>query len=319
MARSSMGEEKNIQENQKDGNPGSPGEANSTISQDQAIQQSEIPNQTSEIPKSEIDNMEVHKHPHHITHKKKWGEYLLEFFMLFLAVFLGFVAENIRETKAEHEREKQYAQELYNEFYADSIAFAKKVNARLDKEQDCDYIYSYIKDSSLTDLPKKFYPAYTTVFYLINSYTFEPKDGILSQLKSSGSLRYFKNPELQKLFGDISVAINNVRYRNEQEYQFFANPIKPFLLQHYDFKWVDNVRKMSANAYYLDLLHLYLSSDTLIKADILNLPTFNRNEAANMVMFYKTMMVSSRTLQMNDYHKNKHKILQALRKNYKLE
>jgi len=275
-------------------------------------------NQTSKAYTSN-QRMEVHTHPHHVTGKKKWGAYFLEFFMLFFAVFLGFVAENVRETTVEHEREKQYAQQLYTEFYADSIAFAKKVNARLDKEHDCDYIYSYIKDSSLTDLPKKFYPAYTTVFYLINSYTFEPKDGILSQLKSSGSLRYFKNPELQKLFGDISVAINNVRYRNEQEYQFFANPIKPFILQHYDFKWVDNVRKMSANAYYLDLLNLYLSSDTLIKAEILNLPSFNRNEAANMVMFYKTMIVSSRTLQMNDYIKTNEKILQALRKNYPLK
>ena len=77
--------------------------------------------------------MEVHK-SHNLTHKKKWGEYLLEFFMLFLAVFLGFIAENVRETSAEHEHEKQYAQQLYTEFYADSIAFAKKVNARLDKE-----------------------------------------------------------------------------------------------------------------------------------------------------------------------------------------
>jgi hypothetical protein len=32
---------------------------------------------------SEIENMEVH-HPHLLTHKKKWAEYLLEFFMLFL-------------------------------------------------------------------------------------------------------------------------------------------------------------------------------------------------------------------------------------------
>lgn len=31
--------------------------------------------------------MEAH-HPHHVTPKKKWTEYLLEFFMLFLAVFL---------------------------------------------------------------------------------------------------------------------------------------------------------------------------------------------------------------------------------------
>ena len=40
--------------------------------------------------------MEVH-HPHHVTHKKKWSEYLLESFMLFLAVFLGFIAPKISE------------------------------------------------------------------------------------------------------------------------------------------------------------------------------------------------------------------------------
>jgi len=288
--------------------------ANENISQQENIEQPE-----TETPKLQIENMEVHKHPHHVTHKKKWGEYVLEFFMLFLAVFLGFVAENIRETSVEHEHEKQFAIELYSEFYADSIGFTQKLNARLDKENDCDYLYSYIKDSSLTELPKAFYPAYTIVFYLINSYTFEPKDGVLSQLKSSGSLRYFKDPALQKLFGDISVAINNVRYRNEQEYQFFANPVKPFILQHYDFKWVDNVRKMNPNAKYLDLLNLYNKSDTLIKANILNLPTFNREEATNMIMFYKTMLVSSRTLQMNDYIKTNAKILEVLRKDYHLE
>jgi hypothetical protein len=57
-------------------------------------------------PNQETENMEVHKHPHHVTHKKKWGEYFLEFLMLFLAVFLGFLAENIREHKVEREREK---------------------------------------------------------------------------------------------------------------------------------------------------------------------------------------------------------------------
>lgn len=54
----------------------------------------------------ETENMEVHKHPHHVTHKKKWGEYLLEFIMLFLAVFLDFSAENLRERMAEHNIEK---------------------------------------------------------------------------------------------------------------------------------------------------------------------------------------------------------------------
>jgi len=311
-----MSEAQNIQEENFEEQNIASKDVNEKISPEQTIESTQPQTQNSQ---QQIENMEVHKHPHHVTHKKKWGEYVLEFFMLFLAVFLGFVAENIRETSVEHEHEKQFAIELYSEFYADSIGFTQKLNARFDKENDCDYLYSYIKDSSLTELPKAFYPAYTIVFYLINSYTFEPKDGVLSQLKSSGSLRYFKDPALQKLFGDISVAINNVRYRNEQEYQFFANPVKPFILQHYDFKWVDNVRRMNPNAKYLDLLNLYNKSDTLIKANILNLPTFNREEATNMIMFYKTMLVSSRTLQMNDYIKTNAKILEVLRKDYHLE
>ena len=239
--------------------------------------------------------------------------------MLFLAVFCGFFAEYQLEHKIEKDREKEYAGALYDELLADSVSFSNKMKARSEKEEDCDYLWSYIKDSSLTELPKAFYPAYTTVFYLINSYTFEPKDGILSQLKSSGSLRYFKSTVLQKLFGDISVAINNVRYRNEQEYQFFANPIKPFMLKHYDFKWNDELRKDDQTSYNLDLIREYRKNNDIIKADILNLSTFDRGEAANMVMFYKTMLLSTRTLQMNDYITANQKLLQQLRLHYKLK
>ena len=83
-------------------------------------------NQTNEIhdpiPQSppQTENMEVHKHPHHVTHKKKWGEYLLEFFMLFLAVFLGFVAENYRETLVNREKERHYMQNMVADLKADT-------------------------------------------------------------------------------------------------------------------------------------------------------------------------------------------------------
>lgn len=260
--------------------------------------------------------MDINKHPHHVTHKKKWKEYLLEFFMLFLAVFLGFLAENYREHKVERDREKEYAKSLYDEFYTDSIVISNKIKARLLKERDCDYLNNYIKDSSLTNLPKKFYPAFTTVFFLFNSFTFEPEDGVLNQLKNSGSLRYFKNAKLQKLFGNISVTINNIRNRNDQEYQFFSNPIKPFILKHYDFNWNNDLRKISENSYNTDLIKKYLRSDTVINAKILNLQTFDRIETANMVMFYKTMLVSTRTLQMKNYIEANTKILKGLRECY---
>ena len=231
----------------------------------------------------------------------------------------GFLAEYQLEHIIEHQREKEFAQALYDEFLTDSISVADKITARLEKERDCDYLNSYISDSSLTNLPKAFYPAYTTVFYLINSYKFEPKDGVLSQMRNSGSLRYFKSAALQKLFGDINVAINNVRNRNDQEYQFFADPIKPFMVKHYDFKWANELRKADPDAYNMDLIVQYRKGNNFIKADILNLSTFDRKEAVNMVMFYKAMLHSTRTLQMNDYVKANHKLLQALRDNYSLK
>ena len=261
--------------------------------------------------------MEVHAHTH--SARKKWTHYFWEFLMLFLAVFCGFLAEYQLEHTIEHQREKEYARALYDELYADSVVFAKKIEGRLGKEKDCDYLVRYIRDSSLTNLPRDFYPAYTVVMYLITSYTFEPKDGVLNQLKGSGSLRYFKSPSLQKLFGDISVYINNVRDRNEQEYQFFASPIKQFDLKHYDFNWMNELRKMDESGYNMDLVNRYRAGDTVIKADILNVDSFNRGEAINMIAFYKQMLVSTRTLAMKDYMTANQKLLQELRRNYKLK
>jgi len=81
----------------------------------------------TENNKPKTDQMEVHKHPHHVTHKKKWGEYLLEFLMLFLAVFLGFLAENIREHQVEKEREKQYIESLIADLKSDQEVISKHI------------------------------------------------------------------------------------------------------------------------------------------------------------------------------------------------
>ena len=91
------------------------------------------------------------------------------------------------------------------------------------------------------------------------------------------------------------------------------------MLKHFDFKWPDELRKRDQNAYYLNLIREYRKSDTVIKASILNPGSFDRGEAANMIMFYKTMMASSRSLQMNDYIKTNIKLLRELRKNYHLK
>src|SRR5689334_12532902 len=75
--------------------------------------------------------MEVHKHPHHVTHKKKFGEYLLEFFMLFLAVFLGFIAENVRENIVEKERTERYMHAMVENLKYDTTRYGRTLRANL--------------------------------------------------------------------------------------------------------------------------------------------------------------------------------------------
>ena len=65
--------------------------------------------------------METHaNHLHHAPGKKFW-HYFFEFLMLFLAVFCGFLAENLREKNVEHHREKQFIASMIKDIEADII------------------------------------------------------------------------------------------------------------------------------------------------------------------------------------------------------
>ena len=65
--------------------------------------------------------MEVHHHPS--VHKKNFKEFFLEFVMIFLAVTLGFIAENIRESITNHEQEKHYVESLINDLKEDTAYY----------------------------------------------------------------------------------------------------------------------------------------------------------------------------------------------------
>lgn len=79
--------------------------------------------------KTETKNMEVYHHQH--TERKKFKHYLFEFFMLFLAVFCGFLAEYQLEHVIEHQKEKQYIESLISDLQDD----VKSLDLQIDDEQ----------------------------------------------------------------------------------------------------------------------------------------------------------------------------------------
>lgn len=97
--------------------------------------------------KTETKNMEVHHHPH--TERKKFKHYLFEFFMLFLAVFCGFLAEYQLEHVIEHQKEKQYIESLTSDLQDD----VKSLDLQIADEQrgigELDSLIYLLDDSAL--------------------------------------------------------------------------------------------------------------------------------------------------------------------------
>jgi hypothetical protein len=98
-----MSEEKNIPENSSESN-------SDWVNQEMAKNETLLVNNEEvssiEDPKPIKNNMEVHHHPD-LHHKAKpWKEYFLEFIMIFLAVTMGFFADNIREHIVDAKKKK---------------------------------------------------------------------------------------------------------------------------------------------------------------------------------------------------------------------
>jgi hypothetical protein len=130
--------------------------------------------------------MEVH-HPHHATHKKKWIEYLLEFFMLFLAVFLGFVAENIRENVHNREIEKTNIESFLKNLYEDSINLVRTCQVNEERFMYLDSLMD-LKNSNVSDKDFQQHLIYYDLKVGYDDY-FQANETTFDQMQSSGTVR----------------------------------------------------------------------------------------------------------------------------------
>jgi hypothetical protein len=259
--------------------------------------------------------MEVHHHPN--VDKKNFKEYFLEFLMIFLAVTMGFFAETIRENISEGNKAKELAKSLYQEVYTDSINIRQKISFRIQKEKASEYFIAYINDSDLANVSFSFYRAFTLSFLSTTQLLFEPKDAILNQLKNSGTLRYFKSNTLQNQIGMLSVVIEETRSRNQKEYSFLENNMRPFILKHYDFRFYEELTdhgKIPITKA-LDRTELQVP----VKPRIVKSDKFDREEAESIASYYLLMLRGTRQNQYAEYLNINHLLLETLRKEYHVE
>jgi hypothetical protein len=139
------------------------------------------------IPNQETENMEVHHHPD-LHHKPKpWKEYFLEFLMIFLAVTLGFFAENIREHFTDVRKGKEYAISYKEDLIKDTSIIQTTISTLNKDIAGCDSLNHYLENDrtkKAIDLQK----IYQFNLSALGGFSFKLTDRTASQLKNSGGM-----------------------------------------------------------------------------------------------------------------------------------
>ena len=261
--------------------------------------------------------MEVHTHTH--TARKKWTHYFWEFLMLFLAVFCGFLAEYQLEHKIEKDRAKELARSFYDELKNDSASVVLKSANRVKQEDALKYLIKYFKDSSLSNVSKPFAINFLYGINFRSPSLFEPRTIVLEQLKNSGALRYFKNDELQKLIGDLSVAINNINDRQALESSIRLDYINPLMIRHFDFDFLSQLTQDGKLSVF-DKTIEYEKNNEIIPFQLKSLDKLDKQYAINVLSNYCfNALNSTRTLHFKKYSDLNTEVLKLLRKEYHLK
>jgi len=137
--------------------------------------------------------MEVH-HAHASHGPKKFKEYITEFLMLFLAVTLGFFAENIREHLVEKERELKFITIVHEDLNNDIPSLEKRI---------AEFDLRLAREDSLLDILSSNQFQQTNDLYFLTRVTsirefFNHSNIGFQQLKNAGGLRMIEDIDIIK-------------------------------------------------------------------------------------------------------------------------
>lgn len=136
--------------------------------------------------------MEIHhqtKNPE--SHKEnKWSHRFWEFFMLFLAITLGFFVDNQREHYVEHRREIKYMKMLIDDLSADKKEIERVDISRKKREILLDSLFQLLSGNpGAANIPEIYRLTLNTDGYE----SFLRNDRTIQEMKSSGGMRTVLN------------------------------------------------------------------------------------------------------------------------------
>lgn len=139
------------------------------------------------------DGLEIQ---HKNVNKRDWNSYIKEFLMLFLAIVLVFFVENLRKSYVEAKSADVLAQSMLEDLKQDRVALQEAIRFAQEKDEQIQNFLQMLHTPRASWDTVTFYKSMTTVF---TTFPFSPTDGTYSQMKSSGTLRFFNQVLVNKM------------------------------------------------------------------------------------------------------------------------
>lgn len=155
-----------------------------------------------------------------------WKDYILEFLMLFSAVTLGFIAENLREDYSDRQVEREYMRSYLGDLKNDTFNINRGLPLKEQRLKAIDSIFQFFKANEGVDRV----PAYLISVMKRASWdrSYVQNTATMSQLKNSGGLRLIR----KKIVAD-SIAMIDFRWERLEYYRerYIENQRDIYLLE----------------------------------------------------------------------------------------
>jgi hypothetical protein len=191
--------------------------------------------------------MEVHHHPQ--IEKKNFKEYFLEFLMIFLAVTMGFFAENIREHFVDKTHEQQYIHSFYEDLSNDEKELPTLISSiERQQLQAADSLQALLP---VIDSKTPANTVYTSLRNIIRQQGVKifVTDRTMQQIKNSGEMRLISNKQVSDSLVDYYKEVDFIEYLQETLLTYKSELKKNFslILKNQDYNKVINSQDQIIN------------------------------------------------------------------------
>ncbi len=188
------------------------------------------PVSTDQSPVQNKENMEVYHHPDLHHKKKKWHEYFLEFLMIFLAVTLGFFAENLREFISDKGHVRQLSAQLIHDLKTDTSEIEYNIEQDLLLIKKTDSLF-FLLQEPLSKLDTKKLQDFILAIY--NIHLFQASSGAMLAVKNELHLKQFANSDITLFISKYETDVSLLKTVEEFQMANLKEYIQDFMTAHF--------------------------------------------------------------------------------------